>query len=282
MDLQLGDKTVFVTGASGGIGRAVAEAFAGEGARVALHANRHRQEMGKWLARQPWRSRAMTVNADVRSAEQVVDAVDTVVDLWGRVDVCVVNAGAWPPEDLRIDELPVKRVIDTIAVNLLGAMWTARAFMAALAKTGPRADGHGANLVFIGSTAGRFGESGHCDYAASKAALRGVVLSLKNEIVQLDPYGRANLVEPGWTVTHMARPALQKEGAITRVTRTMPLRQLGRAKDVAAAVLALGSPAMSRHVTGQILSVSGGMEGRTLWEPGDIDEDAVRTRLDED
>ncbi len=282
MDLQLGGKNVFVTGASGGIGRALAEAFAGEGARVALHGHKNVAAMGKWLAGRMWRDRAMTVNADVRSAEQVTSAVRTVENLWGRLDVCVVNAGTWPPAEERLDQMPVGRVMETLAVNLLGALWTARAFMGALARKGPRDDGHGASLVFVGSTAGRFGERGHCDYAASKAALRGVVLSLKNEIVALDPYARVNMVEPGWTVTHMARPALDQPGVISSVVRTMPLRQLARAEDIARAVVSLSSPALSRHVTGQILTVAGGMEGRTLWESAAIDEDAVRARLDQD
>src|SRR5664279_2678642 len=62
-----------------------------------------------------------------------------------------------------------------------------------------------------------FGESGHAEYAAAKAGLHGLMLSLKNEIVHLDPFGRVNLVQPGWTVTHMARPALQQPGVIGKV-----------------------------------------------------------------
>ena len=68
-------------------------------------------------------------------------------------------------------------------------------------------------------------------------------------------------------------------GTITSVTRTMALRQLGRAEDVARAVLFLCSPAMSRHVSGEVLTVAGGMEGRTLWGEADVDEEAVRRRL---
>jgi len=100
--------------------------------------------------------------------------------------------------------------------------------------------------------------------------------------VDLDPYGRVNRVDPGWTVTHMARPALDRPGTIRRVTATMPLRQLARAKDIARAVLWMSSPALARHVTGQTVVVAGGMEGRLRWSPEEIDEEAVRARLRED
>ena len=151
-----------------------------------------------------------------------------------------------------------------------------------LRASGPRADGHGASVTFVGSTAGRFGERGHVDYAASKAGLVGAMSSLKNEIVQLDPYARVNVVEPGWTVTHMARAAIEEPGAVERVTRTMALRQLGRAKDIARLIAVLASPTASSHVSGQVITVAGGMEGRLLWNEDDVDRDAVLARLDRD
>jgi hypothetical protein len=97
--------------------------------------------------------------------------------------------------------------------------------MATLAATGPRGDGHGASLGFVGSTAGRFGEAGHAEYATAKAGLVGLMRSLKNEIVTLDPFARVNAVEPGWTVTHMVRPTLDQPGVIARALATMPVRQ---------------------------------------------------------
>ena len=106
--------------------------------------------------------------------------------------------------------------------------------------------------------------------------------TLKNEIVDLDPFARVNMIEPGWTATHMARPALEQPGHIARAVRTMPLRQIGRAADIARTALYLASPQMARHVTGQVLTVAGGMEGRTLWETESIDEDAIRERLRQD
>ena len=282
MDLALADKVVFVTGASGGIGRALAEVFAAEGARLALGGRSRFDELESWLAGQTWKERAVALCADVSRRVEVERAMEKALAAFGRVDVCVANAGVWPKEERLLHEASEERIRSTIESNLMGALWTARAFMAALARTGPRDDGHGAALTFIGSTAGRFGERGHAEYSVSKAGMVGLVRTLKNEIVQLDPYARVNLVEPGWTVTHMVREEIDRPGAIRAVTRTMPLRQLGRAVDVARTVAVLSSHVASRHTSGQTLTVAGGMEGRLLWGEEQVDEDAVRARLREE
>lgn len=252
MESGLADKIAFVTGASSGIGAELCAAFAAEGARVAA-CSRRGVAAGE---------RILSVLADVRRPDELDAAAGAVVDAWGRIDVCVVNAGVWPAESLLLHELPEARIREVVETNLLGAMWTARAFFRALQRSGPRADGHGASLVFIGSTAGRFGERGHAEYAATKSALRGLVLTLKNEIVALDPWGRVNLVEPGWTVTPMAAATMAPPSVVDAVTRTMPLRRVASTGDIAAAVLFLASHPLSRHVSGEILTVAGGMEGR--------------------
>ena len=282
MDLALADKVVLVTGASGGIGRAVAEAFAGEGARVVAHGHRNWKSLEAWLADRPWSDRALAVRADVARPEELEAAFDRALSAFGRVDACVANAGIWSPDPLLLHEVPAERIRKVLEVNLLGAIWTARAFMAARARPGARPDGHGASLVLIGSTAARFGESHHAEYSISKAGLYGALRSLKNEIVHLDPFARVNLVEPGWTATPMAMDALEVPGAISGVTRTMALRQIGRPEDVARAVVFLSSHAAARHLSGEVLTVAGGMEGRSLWGTGEIDEEAVRRRLGED
>lgn len=279
MDMQLADKVVLITGASGGIGRAMAEAFAQEGARVALHGHSRSDALDAWLAKQSWRERAMTIRGDVRSRVEVEAAFERVVDAWGRVDVAIANAGVWPPENAPLWELDEERLRQTLEVNLFGAIWTARAFLSALKKSGPRQDGHGASLLFTGSTAGQFGEGGHCDYSTSKAALYGLVRTLKNEIVQLDTYGRVNMIEPGWTVTEMARKDLDKPGVVEGVVQTMPLQQIARAEEIARAAVFFCSPYAARHVSGQILTVAGGMEGRVLWQKSQVDRAAILERL---
>lgn len=279
MDLELKDKVVFVTGASGGIGRALAETFAGEGACLALTGNDAFGTLDEWVRARPDRERMLALRCDTTKPEDVDAAMESARARFGRVDACVANAGRWTPEFALAHRATPERIRRNVEINLLGSFWTARAFFAALERSGPRTDGAGAALVFIGSTAGRFGEKGHAEYAASKAGLLGLVRTLKNEIVELDPFGRVNMIEPGWTVTHMARAALQEPGVIARVVRTMPLRQLGRAVDVARAAAFLCSPAAARHVSGEVITIAGGMEGRTLWDATDVDEDAIRRRV---
>lgn len=279
MDTRLRDLVVLITGASGGLGRAMAEAFAAEGCGLALHAHTSADALQDWVSTRPWRERALCGQADLRRRDQAQALLDAAREALGRVDVCIVNAGIWPAEGHPLHELDEARVRDVIDTNLLGAIWTAQAFLRGLAQDGPRDDGRGASICFIGSTAGRFGEAGHAPYAATKAGLRGLVRSLKNEIVHLDPYARVNMVEPGWTVTPMAHAALDAPGAIAHVLATMPVRQVARPEDVAGSVVYLSAPGLARHVSGEIVTVAGGMEGRRLWRPEDIDPAAVRARL---
>jgi 3-oxoacyl-[acyl-carrier protein] reductase len=295
MDLQLTGKTVFITGASGGIGRALARAFAAEGCNLALHANSNLTWLREFIDKQSWKDRAIAVQADVKDAAAVDAAMSQAVERFGRVEICVANAGKWPRPDELLSDMSPERFADTVQVNLFGAAYTARAFMKQLSAEvgGGRLEvGKGksptthlqpptsAALTFIGSTAGRFGEAMHCDYSAAKAGLHGLVRSLKNEIVKLDPFARVNMVEPGWTVTEMAREALNVPGKIAHIAKTASLRQLARADDIARAVVMLSSP-LSRHITGEVLTIAGGMEGRTLWSEKDIDEDSIRKRARE-
>lgn len=257
MDLDLQGAVVFVTGASGSIGNEICRAFLDEGALVAAFSRRGMPEGD--------RERTLSLIGDVRDPGAVDGAMREAEKRFGRVDVCVACAGIWPPQPALLHQIDPARVRDVIETNLLGSMWTARAFLASLERTGPRGDTRGSSLVFVGSTAGHFGERGHSEYAASKSALRGLVASLKNEIVLIDPRGRVNLVVPGWTVTPTIEEHLERHGVLDRAMRTMSLRQLAAPLDVARAILFLSSHAMSRHVTGESLLVAGGMEGRVLW-----------------
>jgi 3-oxoacyl-[acyl-carrier protein] reductase len=255
METGLRRKRVLVTGASGGIGSACARAFADEGARVALHYHRGRdrvEEVSRELGGAPCFGADLTQEGEVdRLFEQVAQAL-------GTVDVCVGVAGAWPADDVPVWELSLARWEATLRANLTSAFLTARAFLREVAR-----NGHG-SLVLISSTAGLFGEAGHADYAAAKSAVaHGLLLSLKNEIVRIAPHGRVNVVCPGWTRSPMTRAALSDE-LLDRVTRTMPLRKVARPEDVAAQVVALASDRISGHVTGQVVTVAGGMEGRVL------------------
>jgi len=279
MDSGLKDKVVLITGASGGIGGALAEVFADEGARLVLHGRSQFDGMRENASSKGWD--ALCIRFDVGDRSATFDAIAEAVSHFGRIDIAVANAGIWPDPDVPFHRMSEARVRGTVETNLLGAAWTAQAFLAQLEDQGPRSDGHGAALTFIGSTAARFGERDHADYSMTKAGMIGLLRTLKNEIVRLDPYGRVNVVEPGWTVTPMARAALEDDAAIQRVVQTLPLHQMARAVDIARAVAVLSSPLLSRHTSGEILTVAGGMEGRVLWQPDAIDADTVRKRIGE-
>ena len=148
----------------------------------------------------------------------------------------------------------------TLDANLTATFLTARAYMRHVEASGA------GSLVLVASTAGLVGEAGHADYAAAKSAVaHGLLLSLKNEIVRVAPRGRVNVVAPGWTESPMTRGHVDPE-SVRRVSRTMALRKVARPDDVAAQVVALASEVLSGHVTGQVVTVAGGMEGRTIHD----------------
>ena len=260
VETGLRGKRVLVTGASGGIGSACAREFAAEGSRVALHFHEGRdraEALSEELGGAP------IFGADLRSEDQVDELFRSSVEALGGLDVCAAVAGKWPEEDVPIWQLPLGRWEETLRGNLTVTYLTARAFLREVER-----NGHG-NLVMIGSTAGLFGEAGHADYAAAKSAVvHGLLLSLKNEIVRVAPLGRVNAVCPGWTASPMTRTTLTDPELVRRVTRTMPLRKVGRPEDVARQVVVLASDELSGHVSGQVVTVAGGMEGRVLHPEG--------------
>jgi 3-oxoacyl-[acyl-carrier protein] reductase len=253
METGLSGQGVLVTGGAGGIGTAVVRAFAGEGARVAVH-YRTSEAAALRLAKDVG---GVALQADLTVEEQVDALIPDAVRSIGRLDVCVANAGVWPSEDLPLWELSVERWEATLRANLTATFLTARAFLRHAATTGS------GSLVMVGSTAGVFGEAGHADYAAAKGGiLTGLLLSAKNEAARLGV--RVNAVAPGWTVTPMTTEARQDPELERRVTATMALKKLGTPEDVARHIVVLASDRLSGHVTGQVVVVAGGMEGRLL------------------
>ena len=119
----------------------------------------------------------------------------------------------------------------------------------------------------VGSTAGEFGEAWYSDYSTSKAGLTGLLLSLKNEIVHLAPRGRVNLVNPGWTLTPMAEGRLENKESVAHILQTIPLRKVATPEDIASTMVYLLSDKLAGHVSGQTITVAGGMEGRVLFTP---------------
>lgn len=257
METELKGKGVLVTGGAGGIGSALVREFAAEGALVGIH-YRSSAERAEALARE---TGGIPLQADLTHESEADSLVPAAVEALGRLDVLVANAGAWPQADEPVWDMSLERWRATIAANLDSVFLSCRAFLRHVETTGV------GNIVIVSSTAGIFGEAGHADYAAAKGALAsGFLKSLKNEITRIAPLGRANVVCPGWTLTEMARDALSDPDLPKRITRTMPLRKLGVAEDVARTIVSLASDRISGHVTGQIITVAGGMEGRVLHD----------------
>ena len=246
-----------VTGASGGIGAACARAFAAEGAKVLVHYHRGAERAAAVAAEI---GGATTAQADLTVEADVDRLFDTARVTLGSVDVCAAVAGVWPSEDLPLWELPLDRWEETIRQNLTATFLTARAFLREVARTG------NGSLVLVGSTAGRFGEAGHADYAAAKSALQsGLLLSLKNEVTRVAPLARVNAVAPGWTESPMTRGHVD-EAAVRRISRTMALRKVAQPEDIAAQIVVLASDRLSGHISGELITVAGGMEGRVVHD----------------
>jgi 3-oxoacyl-[acyl-carrier protein] reductase len=262
VDLGLEGARVLVTGGAGGIGAPTCRMLAAEGARVAVH-HRTSGAAAEALAAEV---DGLAVQADLTDADAVTDLVATVTQAWGGLDAVVANAGVWPAEDVPLWELPIERWRHTIEVDLTGTFLTLRAFLRQVADRQERSPRPPA-VVLVGSTAGTFGEAGHADYAAAKAGMQtGLLASLKNEIVRLDARARVNAVAPGWTVTPMTAAELDEQ-LVAQVTATMPLRKVAEPDDVARAIVWLLSDRAAGHVTGQLVTVAGGMEGRLLHPP---------------
>jgi len=271
MKTELEGKVVVVTGASGGIGSAIARRFVEEGARVVLHYRGQRNAAEK-LQAELKTAETLLVRADLSKEQDARRLLANALKRFGRVDTLVANAGSWESRDIPLNEMSLRQWKQTMDSVLTTTFLSVREFLRIVARqrTG--------NAVLIGSTAAIFGEAGHADYASAKSAMAyGLTRTLKNEMSRLAPHtknycgGRINCVCPGWTVVPRTGAKLRDEAAVRKITATMALPQIARPDDIASAVVFLSSDRLARHITGQTITVAGGMEGRWLWQPHELD-----------
>ena len=255
MNADLEDKVVLVTGGAGGIGSVISKSFAKQGARVIVHYN-HSKDNAEKISTE---IDGLAVNADLTNSEQTKELFKNIIEKEGKIDICIANAGKYPKNYALLWEIKSDRWENTISTNLSLTYNTSRYFLKHASETKK------GSLVLIGSTAGIYGEAGHADYAAAKGAITsGLLRTLKNDAAQIGDGVRVNAIAPGWTVSQKRIDEGVDQKRVERITSTMSLKKLAKPEDVANSAIMLASDSLSGHITGQVIEIAGGMEGRLV------------------
>jgi 3-oxoacyl-[acyl-carrier protein] reductase len=245
---DLSGKTALVTGGSRGLGRAIALAFAGQGADVAINyrGNASAAEEVASAVRELGR-RAIIVQGDTSAGREACEAiVKAALDEFGRIDILVNNAGITRDDLLmRMSADAWNEVIDT---NLSGPFWMTRAIARPMMKA------RAGRIINMSSAAGRMGNPGQANYAAAKAGLIGLTKTTARELASRGI--TCNALAPGLITTDLT--AGLPDAATAALTDLTPLGYVGSVEDVAAAAVYFASDE-ARYVTGQVLGVDGGI-----------------------
>lgn len=246
---RLAGKVAIVTGAAQGIGRAIATRLAEEGAMVAIA---DIQEAVATATAQDLRAAGSAVTAvklDVTSLASAQNAVQRVEQEFGGIDILVNNAG-WDKLEPFVESTP-ETWDKVIAINFRGVIHCCKAVIPALQKRG------GGKVVSIASDAGRVGSLGEAVYSGCKGGIIAFSKTLARELAR--NHINVNVVCPGPTETALLHGVMdQQPKVLEAMKRSIPMRRLGQPRDLAGAVAFLASPDAD-YVTGQVISVSGGL-----------------------
>ncbi|MGE0758285.1 MAG: 3-oxoacyl-[acyl-carrier-protein] reductase [Pirellulaceae bacterium] len=246
--VDLKDQVALVTGASQGLGKAIALELARNGARVACVA-RSAEKLAQTVNEIVQAGGTAEAYAcDVKDKASVEQAVDGIAEKWGRLDILINNAGV--TRDTLLPRMTDDEWDDVIDTNLRGAFLFARAASRYMMRA------RYGRIVNVSSVSGLIGNHGQTNYSASKAGLIGMSRSLSRELA-----GRkvtVNAICPGFIESEMTRTL--GDAILEEAKKRIPAKRLGTAQEIATAVLFLASPAAA-YITGAVLTVDGGMTG---------------------
>jgi 3-oxoacyl-[acyl-carrier protein] reductase len=244
--VDLKDQVALVTGASRGIGKAIAQALAGAGCKVACVARSVEKLTETADAIRAAGGTAEVFACDVTNGESVNEVVEAVLAKWEKLHILVNNAGV--TRDTLIPRMSDEDWDIVLNTNLRGA------FLFTRATTRPMMQQRHGRIINIASVSGLMGNPGQANYSASKAGLIGMTRTVAKELA-----GRkvtVNAIAPGFIETEMT--AALGQVVMDEVKKRIPAKRMGTAEEIAYAALFLASPAAA-YITGQVLTVDGGL-----------------------
>jgi len=246
--LGLAGRVAIVTGGSRGIGKAVVELLASQGAHVVVNYVRDEDAAAATVnLAHSHGVKALAIQADVAHVDQAERLVQETVEHFGRVDFLICNAGIW--EGAPVESLSEELWNKTLDINLKGTWSVCRAVVPLMKQQ------RFGRIVIVSSTAGQRGEANVSNYAASKG---GQIAFTKSLAPELGPFGiNVNSVAPGWVETEMTAEVFADAEQRESISKGIPLGRAATPEEIAGPIVFLCSE-WANHITGEVLNVNGG------------------------